>query len=357
VDAQGIAAVSLAWLRQPAAVVDTDSAVRARQRQSQLTKPRGSLGRFEDIAVQLAALQGVEQPRVDNVRVAVFAADHGIAVHGISAYPQCVTRQMVGNFSAGGAAVNVFAAETAATLEVIDVGTLDDGECPVGVVANRCGPGTADFASGAAMTQGQLESAVQAGHAAVRRASAAGSDLFIGGEMGIGNTTSAAALACALLNMPAEALAGPGSGLGPAGVRQKVAVITRALDAHEGRLDDPLEALRRLGGFEIAALVGAFCACAQQRIPVLVDGFIAGVAALISARLSAGAGNWMLHAHRSAEPGHQPVLAALGATPLLDLGFRLGEGSGALAALPLIRLACALHRGMATFAEAGIADA
>jgi len=349
--------VSLAWLQQPAAGIDTNSAARARERQSQLTKPRGSLGRFEDIAVHLAGLQGVVQPRVDNVRVAVFAADHGIAVHGISAYPQCVTRQMVGNFSAGGAAVNVLAAETGATLEVIDVGTLDDGEYPGSVIANRCGPGTADFASGAAMTQRQLESAVQAGRAAVRRASAAGSDLFIGGEMGIGNTTSAAALACALLNMPAEALAGPGSGLGPAGVQQKAAVIARALDAHEGRLDDPLEALRRLGGFEIAALVGAFCACAQQRVPVLVDGFIAGVATLISVRLSPGVGSWMLHAHRSAEPGHGLVLAALEAKPLLDLGFRLGEGSGALAALPLVRLACALHGGMATFADAGIADA
>lgn len=349
--------MSLAWLRRPPAVIDVDSAARARHRQSQLTKPRGSLGRFEDIAVQLAGMQGIVQPRVDNVRVAIFVADHGIAAHGVSAYPQCVTRQMVGNFSAGGAAVNILVAETGATLEVIDVGTLDDGACLLGVVANRCGPGTADFASAAAMTGPQLESAVQAGRAAVRRALDTGSDLFIGGEMGIGNTTSATALACALLNLPAEALAGPGSGLAPAGVRQKAAVIARALDAHEGHLEDPLEALRTLGGFEIAALVGAFGACAQQSIPVLVDGFIAGVAALVSARLSPGAGNWMLHAHRSAEPGHQPVLAALGATPLLDLGFRLGEGSGALAALPLIRLACALHSGMATFAEAGIADA
>ena len=349
--------MSLAWLRQPAAPIDTDSAARARERQSQLTKPRGSLGRFEDMAVQLAGLQGVEQPRVDNVRVTVFAADHGIAVHGVSAYPQCVTWQMVGNFCAGGAAVNVLAAETGATLEVVDVGTLGDGECPEGVIANRCGPGTADFATTAAMTKGQLESALEAGRATAGRALAAGSDLFIGGEMGIGNTTSAAALACALLGAPAEAVAGPGSGLGPAGIRQKSAVIARALDVHRGHLDDPLEALGRLGGFEIAALVGSFSACAQQRIPVLVDGFIAGVAALIAVRLSPGAGGWMLHAHRSAEPGHGLVLAALGATPLLDLGFRLGEGSGALAALPLIRLACALHGGMATFAAAGVADA
>jgi nicotinate-nucleotide--dimethylbenzimidazole phosphoribosyltransferase len=357
VDAERLAAVSLAWLRRPVAPTDADAAARARQRQLQLTKPRGSLGRFEDLAVVLAGLQGVEQPRVDNVRVAIFAADHGITVHGVSAYPQCVTRQMVGNFAAGGAAASVLAGETGASLEVIDVGTLGEGECPAGVIANRCGPGTADFAITAAMTERQLESALEAGRVAVVRARAAGSDLFIGGEMGIGNTTSAAALACALLRAPAEVIAGAGSGLGPAGVRQKVTVIARALQLHQGRLDDPLEALQRLGGFEIAALVGSFSACAQRRLPVLVDGFIAGVAALITVRLGPGAGNWMLHAHRSAEPGHGAVLAALGAKPLLDLGFRLGEGSGALAALPLMRLACALHGGMATFAEAGVADA
>jgi nicotinate-nucleotide--dimethylbenzimidazole phosphoribosyltransferase len=356
-DAERLAAVSLAWLRQPAAPVDTDAVARARQRQSQLTKPRGSLGRFEDLAVVLAGLQGVVQPRVDNVRVAIFVADHGIAIHGVSAYPQCVTRQMVGNFVAGGAAVNVLAAETGAALEVVDVGTRDNAGCPVGVVASRCGLGTADFARGAAMTERQLESALEAGRASVGRARAAGTDLFIGGEMGIGNTTSAAALACALLGAPAEALAGPGSGLDAVGVRRKAAVIARALAAHRDHLDDPLEALRRVGGFEIAALVGAFCTCAQQRVPVLVDGFITGVAALVSVRLCSGAGNWMLHAHRSAEPGHARVLEALGAKPLLNLGFRLGEGSGALAAVPLMRLACALHAEMATFAEAGVAAA
>jgi nicotinate-nucleotide--dimethylbenzimidazole phosphoribosyltransferase len=347
--------MSLSWLRQPAAPIHAEAAARARQRQRQLTKPPGSLGRFEDLAVQLAGLQGVEQPRVDTVRVAIFAADHGIAMHGVSAYKQCVTRQMVGNFAAGGAAVNVLAAETGATLEVVDVGTLDEGDCPAGVTMNRCGPGTMDFTTAAAMTESELTSALEAGRAAVDRARAAGADLFIGGEMGIGNTTSAAALASALLHAPAAALAGPGSGLGHSGLRRKVAVIARALALHRDHLDDPLEALRRLGGFEIAALAGAFSSCAQEQVPVLVDGFIASVAALVSVRLRPGAGNWMLHAHRSAEPGHVRVLEALGAEPLLDLGFRLGEGSGALAALPLMRLACALHAGMATFAEAGVA--
>jgi nicotinate-nucleotide--dimethylbenzimidazole phosphoribosyltransferase len=264
---------------------------------------------------------------------------------------------MVRNFAAGGAAASVLAAETDAVLEVVDVGTLAECDGYANVIADRCGPGTADFATAAAMTEKQLESALEAGRAAAGRAKAAGSDLFIGGEMGIGNTTSAAALACALLGAPAKALAGPGTGLSRAGVRRKIEVVDCALALHRDHLDDPVEALRRLGGFEIAALAGACTACAQNSVPVLVDGFIAGVAALVSTRVCPGAGDWFLYAHRSAEPGHGRVLEVLGAKPLLDLGFCLGEGSGALAALPLIRLACALHAKMATFEEAGVATA
>ena len=344
------------WLQQPAADIDAGAAARARERQSQLTKPRGSLGRMEDLAVLLAGMQGVERPRADKVQVVVFAADHGVVAEGVSAYPQSVTQQMLRNFAAGGAAVNVLAAEAGAEVEIVDVGTLEGCDNP-GVIAHGCGPGTENFTNTAAMTGQQLTEALNAGHAAAARARARGSQLFIGGEMGIGNTTSAAALAAALLGLPANALAGPGTGLTEAGVRRKVRVIARALALHGDHIDDPLEALRRLGGFEIASLAGAFAACAQQGIPVLVDGFITGVAALVSARVCPGAGHWMLYAHRSAEPGHGKVLDALGAKPLLDLGLRLGEGSGALAALPLIRLACALHAKMATFEQAGVATA
>lgn len=356
-DAERIAAVSLEWMHKPAAAVDTLATARARDRQSQLTKPQGSLGRLEDLAVVLAGMQGAERPRVGNVRVVVFAADHGVAVHGVSVYPQSVTQQMVRNIAAGGAAVSVLSAETGAALEVVDVGTLEECGLSAGVIRARAGPGTADLTTTAAMTETQLELALETGRAAAERAQAAESDLFIGGEMGIGNTTSAAALACALLGEPAAALAGPGTGLSKAGVERKVEVIHRALGLHRNHLHDPLEALRRLGGFEIAALAGAYAACAQNGVPVLVDGFIAGVAALVSVRVCPGAGDWLLYAHRSAEPGHAKLIQALGAQPLLDLGMRLGEGSGALAALPLVRLACALHAEMSTFGEAGVATA
>jgi nicotinate-nucleotide--dimethylbenzimidazole phosphoribosyltransferase len=197
---------------------------------------------------------------------------------------------------------------------------------------------------------------MHAGRHRAERAKLAGAQLFIGGEMGIGNTTAAAALACALLDARPEALAGPGTGLDGTGVSRKVEVIRRALTHHGDLRERPLEALRCLGGFEIAALTGAYMACAHMGLPVLVDGFITSVAALVASRLCTGASEWMLFSHASAEPGHRAVLQALEAEPLLDLGMRLGEGSGAATAVPLLRLACALHNEMATFAEAGVSE-
>ena len=194
------------------------------------------------------------------------------------------------------------------------------------------------------------------GGEAVGRALEAGNDLFIGGEMGIGNTTAATALACALLDLPAAALTGPGTGLDTAGIARKQAVIEQALALHRHHLSAPFAALTRVGGFEIAALTGAYCACAQRGLPMLVDGYISSVAALAATRLCAGAGGWMLLSHASVEPGHRSVVDALGHRPLLDLGMRLGEGSGAAVAVPLLRLACALHSDMATFADTGVAN-
>jgi nicotinate-nucleotide--dimethylbenzimidazole phosphoribosyltransferase len=214
---------------------------------------------------------------------------------------------------------------------------------------------TADFTTAPAMTVAQLAAALAAGRDAVQRALAAGARLFIGGEMGIGNTTAAAALACALLGEAPQQLAGPGTGLDAAGVRRKAAVIARALSLHAAHCDDPLEALLRLGGFEIAALTGAAIACAQAGLPLLVDGFIVSAAMLAACRMQPAVRDWLLFGHRSAEPGPERVLRALDAAPLLALDLRLGEASGALAALPLLRLACALHGEMATFTEAGVA--
>jgi len=347
----------LAWLRAPVAAPDPAAATAALARQASLTKPLGSLGRLESAAIQLAALQGAERPSLDRVHICVFAGDHGVAGEGVSVFPQAVTGQMVANFAAGGAAICVLAREIGATLEVVDLGTAAGPVATPRVRHVGLGPGTANLALGPAMTADQLAMGLEEGRAAVRRARAVGADLFIAGDMGIANTTAASALACALLGRQAVELAGPGTGLAAAGVVHKAAVIGRALALHANGLADPLEALRRLGGFEVAAIAGTYVACAQLGLPALVDGFVAGVAALCAARLSPAVADWLLFAHRSAEPGHALVLAALGAEPLLSLDMRLGEGSGAAVAVPVLRLACALHAGMATFAEAGVCGA
>jgi len=238
----------------------------------------------------------------------------------------------------------------------VDLGTVNPSLNLSGVRHLNIGPGTANFAKGAAMTQAQGELALQGGRDSVLRAKAAGAQLFIGGEMGIGNTTAASALACALLDCPVAHLTGPGTGLNAEGVSHKAQVIERALALHAAQRGDALQTLFNLGGFEIAALVGAYLACAQEGVAVLVDGFICTVAALVAVRLNPACREWLLFGHRGAEPGHRHVLETLGAEPLLELGLRLGEGSGAALAVPLLRLACDLHGQMATFAEAAVAD-
>lgn len=344
------------WLGVTAAAPDAAARTAAQARQAILTKPPGALGRLEETAIRLASLQGTEKPRLDRIHITVFAADHGVAAEGVSAFPQAVTAQMVKNFARGGAAINVAARALDADLEVINLGTADDPGPLSAVKTHMLGPGTANFTRQPAMTQHQLACALSTGRHAAERARLKDSHVFIGGEMGIGNSTAAAALACALLGAPPEQLAGPGTGLDPSGVAYKVRVIERALDLHAHHLRSPLEALRRVGGFEIAALAGAYVACAQMGLAVLVDGFISSVAALTAARLCPGADRWFLFSHVSAEPGHRMVLDALNARALLDLGMRLGEGSGAAVAVPLLRMACALHNDMATFAEAGISE-
>ena len=341
-----------------AAVKPLDEAARAaaQARQLQLTKPPGSLGQLETLVITLAAMQSNPLPRVRSPWISIFAADHGIAAEGVSAFPQAVTQQMLANFVGGGAAISVLAREAGATLEVIDVGTLAPSPVP-GVIHAQVARGTANFSQQAAMTEAQAQAALDVGAAACLRAQAAGADIFIGGEMGIANTTTAAALACALLGLPGAALAGAGTGVDSAGVARKAAIIDRALALHGlAAASDPLHALCAVGGFEIAALAGAYLAAAQAGVPVLVDGFICSAAALLAVRLNPGARDWMLFAHASAESGHAAILRALDAQPLLALDMRLGEASGAAVALPLIQLACALHAGMATFAEAGVAD-
>lgn len=344
------------WWLNPCKPVDAQAVEQAQARQQQLTKPAGSLGRLESVAVQLAGLQGQVKPSLDQLWIAIFAGDHGVVAEGVSAFPQEVTGQMLHNFVSGGAAISVLARQLGASLEVVDLGTVTPSLNLPGVRHLNIGAGTANFVEGPAMTQAQGTLALQAGRDSVQRASAAGTQLFIGGEMGIGNTTAASALACALLDCPVLHLTGPGTGLSAAGVSLKALVIERALALHRAQRDDALQTLFSLGGFEIGALVGAYLACAQEGIAVLVDGFICSVAALVAVRLNPDCRPWLLFGHRGAEPGHRHVLETLNAEPLLDLGLRLGEGSGAALAVPLLRLACDLHGQMATFAEAAVAD-
>lgn len=347
-------AIDTQWTCRPAALPDGDIIKRARERQVELTKPPGSLGRLEEVAIRLAGLQGTTRPKVERVHITVFAGDHGIAVEGVSAFPQAVTAEMVKNFAAGGAAISVAARTLGARLEVINFGTVSPTIDLENVRNEPLGSGTANFAQQAAMKLEQLARALAAGRDAVERARDSGAELYIGGDMGIANTTAATALACALLKADPAALAGPGTGLNPAGVSHKARVIEAALTLHKYKLESPLDALQCVGGFEIAALAGAYIACAQNGLPVLVDGFICSVAALVATRIKPDIKEWLLFSHLSAEPGHRAVLEALDARPLLDLGMRLGEGSGAAVAVPLLRMACAFHNEMATFGEAEV---
>jgi nicotinate-nucleotide--dimethylbenzimidazole phosphoribosyltransferase len=313
------------------------------------------LGRFEHVAVDLAAIQHTASPAADRAPALIFAGDHGVAELGVSAYPQDVTIAMVSNFAAGGAAISVLARELRCRLEVIDAGTRAKEALP-GVVTDKPRAGTRNFAVEPALTKDEVIFAMSVGRRAVMRALADRPDVLILGEMGIANTTSAAAIAAALLCADAASLTGAGTGLDAAAQKRKSDVIESALTLHGlGRQPAaPLDVLAAVGGLEIAALVGALIAAGQQRVAVLVDGFIVSVAALVATRLNASCRPYLMFTHRSAEQGHRSVLQSLDAAPLLDLDLRLGEGSGAALALPLVRMACALHSKMATFAEAAV---
>lgn len=348
--------MSIDWLEKDTAIINKDWLSYARDRQNSLTKPPGSMGLLENIAIRISALHGCAKPSLEQVQIVVFAADHGIAEENVSAFPQAVTVEMVKNFSRGGAAISVLAKQLHADLEVVNVGTVSEHESLLGVIDQRIAAGTANFSKQAAMSQSQLAEAMNAGREAAIRARRASADLFIGGDMGIANTTSASAIACALLNESPEKLAGPGTGLDEHGVNHKAQVIADSLRLHQTNLSRPLDVLQHLGGFEIAALTGAYIASAQSGMAILVDGFIASVAALVAIKIKPGVKEWMFFSHASAEPGHKTIMQAINARPILDLNMRLGEGSGAAVAVPIMRMACALHTGMATFEQAGVSN-
>jgi len=341
-------------LHDPVAKISDENIQLAKERQAQLTKPQGSLGKLEELAVMFSAIQKTQQPTVDKVHITIFAADHGIADEGVSAFPQSVTTEMIKNFSRGGAAISVLAKEQNAKLEVVDLGTVVEAGELEGVISSRIAKSTANFSRQAAMTEAQLEKAFQAGEDAVQRALDAGANVFIGGEMGIANTSSATALACAYLNKAATEIAGAGTGLDEGGISHKAQVIQQALEKHQASALNAVDILRFFGGFEIAALTGAYLFAAQKGLPVVVDGFITTAAALAAVKINSECANWFIYSHQSDEQGHKRILKALNAEPLINLNMRLGEGSGAAIAIPLLRQACAIHSNMATFAEAGV---
>jgi nicotinate-nucleotide--dimethylbenzimidazole phosphoribosyltransferase len=342
------------WVHQECPHISVAHRNAAFLRQCELTKPAGALGRLEVLAIELAGLQHTDRPQAACAPIIIFAGDHGIVAQGVSAYPQDVTIAMMANFAAGGAAISVLARELGSSLEVVDAGTLAAAPVP-GVVTDKPRRGSRDFSRGAALEAADIGFAFDCGQRAVARAAAIAPDILILGEMGIGNTTSAAAIAAALLGQEAETVTGSGTGLDAAGRERKAHVIAAALAHHRLMPDDsPERILRAVGGLEITAICGAIIAAAQRRIPLLVDGFIVSVAALVASRLNPSCRPFLIFSHRSAEQGHRLVLDALDARPLLDLDLRLGEGSGAAVALPILRLACALHNGMATFAEAAV---
>jgi nicotinate-nucleotide--dimethylbenzimidazole phosphoribosyltransferase len=343
----------LSRLRDAIGGPDAAAAADAQRHLDGLTKPPGSLGRLEELAVRLAALTG-HPPRVTRPVIFTFAADHGVVAEGVSAYPQSVTAQMVENFLRGGAAVNVLAREVGARVVVADFGVATPPTATDGLVVRRLAAGTQNLAVGPAMTREQALAAIEHGAVLAEDAIAAGADLLGTGEMGIGNTTAASAITAAITGEPADAVTGRGTGVDDAGWRRKVAVVRRALLVNHPDPADGLDVLAKVGGFEIAGLVGVILAGASRRVPVALDGFIAGAAALVAVTLAPQARHALFASHRSSEPGHGLALKHLGLTPYLDLGLRLGEGTGAALFVHLVRAAGAIFSGMATFKSAGV---
>ena len=337
---------------EPAADAALDAAIGAAL--AAKTMPAGALGEVAALAARLARIQRTTSPSVDRTAIVVFAADHGVALEGVSAYPREVTWQMVESFLAGGAAISVFARANRIDLSVVDAGVDRDFGERAGLIRASMGRGTANLARESAMSRACARAAIAAGaRIAADTIGRTGCDAIGFGEMGIGNTTSAAALTARLLGLPASACVGRGTGVDDAALARKLAAVERGLALHAGA-DAPVDALAALGGFEIAQIAGAILASAARRKAVLIDGYIATAALLVAWRMDPAVLDYCVFAHRSAEPGHRHALEALGARPLLDLGLRLGEGTGAALAVPLLRAAAAMLSQMATFESAGV---
>lgn len=335
---------------------DADAMRRAGERQSVLTKPPGSLGRLEDLSIRLAGIYGAERPAIGGKAVIVAAADHGVVAQGVTGYPQAVTAQMVLNFLSGGAAISVMCRRLGIRQVIVDAGVAAPLPPHPELRSIRIGAGTDDISAGPAMSREQAGQCLEAGISLAAETAAAGADLIATGDMGIGNTTASAAITAAAAGVPPGETTGQGTGRSPDELRRKTAVVQKALDVNAPNPADGLDLLSKVGGFEIGVLAGVILGAAMTRRAVVIDGFISGAAALIADALAPAARDYMLASHLSAERGHRAALTRLGLTPLLDLGMRLGEGTGAVLAMPIIETAAACLSEMATFAEAGVSD-
>ena len=327
----------------------------ARERQNQLTKPQGSLGRLEELSIQLAGITGKNIPTIKDKAIIIMAADHGVVAEGVSAYPQEVTPQMVLNFLYGGAAINALARHINARVVVVDMGVANEiNTYDEKLIRRRVASGTMNLAQGPAMTREQAGEAIQSGIEIVLGEISIAADIVGTGDMGIGNTTSSAAIACALMNTPPEKIAGRGTGLDDQGLKRKISAIERGLKANQPNPKDGIDVLSKMGGFEIGGLVGVMLGAASKCVPVMVDGFISTAAAMVAVTIEPACKAYLIFAHRSKETGHALMLDWLGVKPLLDLGMRLGEGTGAALGISIAEAACKILGEMATFGEAGV---
>lgn len=337
--------------------LDAEAMRLARARQDTLTKPQGSLGRLEELSIQVAGIQGRARPIIKDRVIVTMAADHGVVEEGVSLYPQEVTAQMVLNFLRGGAGINVLARHMGARVVVVDMGVAADLSPHPGLVVKKIGRGTHNMARGPAMGREEAIRALEAGIGVVEEELAKGTDVLGIGDMGIGNTTASSAIVAAITSVPVAQATGRGTGLDDRGLRHKIEVIKRALEVNRPDPADPVDVLAKVGGFEIGGLAGAILGVAAHRVPVVLDGFIAGAAALIAVGLSPQVRDYLIAAHRSVEIGHSLVLEHLALKPLLDLDLRLGEGTGAALGISLVEVAVKILNDMATFAEASVSEA
>ena len=335
---------------------DKPSMVKAIERQDSLTKPAGSLGRLEALSVQIAGIQGKALPEIKQKAVIVMAADHGVAARGTSAYPQEVTAEMVLNFLHGGAAINVISRQVGARVVIVDMGVAAKLEVNPGLISRRIAPGTQDMSKGPAMTTEQAKQALEAGIEIVTAEIRKGLDIVGPGDMGIGNTTASSAICAVMTGKTAAEVTGRGTGLDEKQLQHKIAIINESIALNKPEASKPLEVLAKVGGFEIGGLAGVILGAAANRVPVVIDGFISGAAALIAAGICPQSKDYMIAGHCSVEPGHRIMLQHLGLKPLLDLEMRLGEGTGGALAMSLAETSVRILSEMATFSEAGVAE-